>query len=164
MIDPQDVTLVQDSREQAGYASLFQSVCIVQGLPTGDYSVLGAENLVAVERKSLPDLIQCVTRERTRFERELARGRVIPCFHLVVEGHLSDIAAGNFGRFPSKVNPVAVFETLTTFSVRYSLPMWFVGDRHMGARTTESILKKWFREHIKTLDEIQKAAKRLKSA
>ncbi len=158
------IILIEDTREQLGYSCLFETECIREALPTGDYSIKGAEHLVSVERKEISDLIQCVTRERDRFERELARGRIIPCFHLVIEGSLTDIASGHFGRFPSKVNPIAVFETLTTFSVRYSLPIWFAEDRTIGARLTESLLTKWFREHVKTTETVTRAARRLKTA
>jgi ERCC4-type nuclease len=39
-------------------------------LATGDYSVSGLESVVAIERKSLPDLPSCCGRERERFDRE----------------------------------------------------------------------------------------------
>jgi len=43
------------------------------GLPTGDYSILGAERRVTIERKTLADFYACVGRERKRFEREMER-------------------------------------------------------------------------------------------
>src|SRR5258708_348192 len=45
-------------------------------LQTGDYSVAGLEELFAVERKTVPDLVSCCMRSnRERFERELHRLR-----------------------------------------------------------------------------------------
>jgi ERCC4-type nuclease len=155
-----DAVLVQDSREQLGYQDLFESPCLIQGLPTGDYSILGAEHLIAIERKSLADFLGSITTGRERFEKELARGRALSCFHLVIEGRLDEIAAGNYGHAVSKVNPTSVFETLTAFSIRYNLPIWFVGNRQIGARTTESLLKKWLREHAKVFEGIGKAQRR----
>ena len=38
-------------------------------LNVGDYSIAGLESVVAIERKSLPDLVACCGRERERFQR-----------------------------------------------------------------------------------------------
>ena len=59
MIDPDNLTVIVDTREQL---PLELSMCTIRGtLPTGDYSILGFEEYVVVERKSLPDLIGCMT-------------------------------------------------------------------------------------------------------
>ena len=64
-----------DTREQAPFAfthERYAGTTIEAGtLDTGDYSLAGLTDLVAVERKSLPDLVACLGRERERFEREL---------------------------------------------------------------------------------------------
>jgi hypothetical protein len=44
-------------------------------LQTSDCSVAGPEELFAVERKSVADLVACYVAERERFERELHRLR-----------------------------------------------------------------------------------------
>ena len=66
-----DVLAIIDTREQLPLELPLRS--ITDTLPTGDYSVSGFEDLICVERKSLPDLIGCMTSGRTRFERELQR-------------------------------------------------------------------------------------------
>ena len=45
----------------------------VKGLTSGDYSLIGFENVVAIERKSLADLYSSLTNDRKRFEREFQR-------------------------------------------------------------------------------------------
>ena len=67
-------TVIIDSREQAplAFANLPSEVGT---LDTGDYSIRGLEHLVAVERKSLDDLLGIVGRDRQRFRRELQRLR-----------------------------------------------------------------------------------------
>jgi DNA excision repair protein ERCC-4 len=67
--------VVFDSREQDPL--IFQNLTSVRGtLYTGDYSILGLEELIAVERKTIPDLVSCCMGEnRERFERELHRLR-----------------------------------------------------------------------------------------
>ena len=58
-----DIIAVIDSREQRPLdLSPLGTVCAT--LVTGDYTVRGLEHLVAVERKSLQDLVGCVGRQR----------------------------------------------------------------------------------------------------
>jgi len=42
-------------------------------LAMGDYSVVGLESIVAVERKSLSDLLSCIGPQRERFDKEVMR-------------------------------------------------------------------------------------------
>lgn len=83
--------IVIDSREQRPLA-LPNS--IVKGLSTGDYSALGYENLIAVERKSIEDLLGCIGQSRDRFQRELERLAAFPYPAIVVECTMSDILNG----------------------------------------------------------------------
>ena len=78
-----DVVAVIDTREQLPLELPLRS--ITGTLPTGDYSVSGFEDLICVERKSLPDLIGCMTSGRTRFEKELQRMKAYDARCVVVE-------------------------------------------------------------------------------
>ncbi len=49
-------------------------------LQTGDYSLAGLQDRIAIERKSLADLVACLGRERGRFERELTRAAALEVF------------------------------------------------------------------------------------
>lgn len=90
-----DITVIIDTREQDPW--VFQHVGTQPGtLPTGDYSVLGLEKVIAVERKSLQDLIGCVGRERERFEREVQRLLAYPVRLVVVEASWSELGAGTW--------------------------------------------------------------------
>jgi DNA excision repair protein ERCC-4 len=124
-----------DTREQKPYS--FSTQTETATLPTGDYSIAGAESLIAIERKSLDDLVSCLTSGRERFERELHRGKALDYFALVIEASLPDLSNG---RYRSKMNPRAAIQSLLTFSVRYGLPVFFVENREYGARITESLL------------------------
>ena len=78
--------IVIDTREQTPLDfERYDCEVVRGGLATGDYSVAGLESLAAVERKSEEDLLGCLTRERPRFERELARARGMELFAVVVE-------------------------------------------------------------------------------
>ncbi len=140
-----------DTREQLPYQ--FETDAEPGKLDVGDYSIMGGESLVAVERKTVDDLVQCLTTERDRFERELYRGRSLDYFALVIEASLSDLANG---RYKSQAHPKAMIQSLLTFSVRYGLPIFFAENRGYGARVTESLLLKYGRELERRCQQMQK--------
>lgn len=55
-------------------------------LYTGDYSVRGLEEQLAIELKRLPDIAMSLTRERSRFMRETLRIRSYPYAYLLIVG------------------------------------------------------------------------------
>lgn len=68
--------IIIDTREQRPFAFLGQNGDIETErgtLSLGDYSLAGLTDRVAVERKSLADLVMCLGKERERFQRELMR-------------------------------------------------------------------------------------------
>ena len=109
----------------------------------GDYSICGLENYVSIERKTLDDLIGCLTSDRERFERELHEGKGLDYMAIVIEASLSDLANG---RYRSKMLPKSAVQSLLAFSVRYRLPIFFCESRAYGERVTESLLLKFARE------------------
>jgi DNA excision repair protein ERCC-4 len=144
--------IVIDSREQLPYE--FTTPTRTATLPTGDYSISGAENLIAIERKTADDLVVSITRDRERFERELHRGMALQYFAVVAETSYSDLAGG---RYRSNMNPKAAVQSLLTFSVRYRVPVFFAGSRENGAEITESLLQKFAREMEKRLNAMNAA-------
>jgi ERCC4-type nuclease len=144
-----EITIKIDSREQQPYK--FTIPCEVGKLDAGDYSVVGLEDYVAIERKTADDLISCLTTGRERFERELYRGRALDYFALVIEANLKDLANGNYR---SQMNPKSAIQSLLAFSIRYRLPVFFVGSRRYGARVIESLLQKYAREVEKRFEQI----------
>ena len=144
--------IIIDSREQHPYE--FTTPTRTATLPTGDYSISGAENLIAIERKTADDLIGCLTRHRERFERELHRGMALQYFALVVESSLVDLSAGHYR---SMMKPKAAIQSLLAFSIRYDLPIFFAENRDYGAQVTESLLLKFAREMEKRLDAVNTA-------
>ncbi len=73
-------------------------------LATGDYSVKGLVDVVAIERKSLTDLLGCIGQDRERFDREVIRLLAYPTRAIIVEATWGQIEAGNW---KSKVTPAA---------------------------------------------------------
>jgi len=144
-----NITITIDSREQLPYT--FKAASETATLTTGDYSLKGASDLIAIERKTTNDLIACLTTGRERFERELHRGRALDYCALVIEATLSDLSNG---RYQSEMLPKAAIQSLMAFSIRYNLPVFFVENRKFGARVTESLLLKYARELEKRLNRI----------
>ena len=147
------MTIIIDTREQLPYK--FQTPTVKGTLDTGDYSLVGLEHLVSVERKTLDDLIGCLCAGRERFERELHRSQALNYFALVVEASLSDIVNGSYH---SQMIPKSAIQSLMAFSVRYRLPIFFVESRSYGARITESLLLKYAKELTKRAEAILEAA------
>ncbi len=75
------VTLLIDTREPWPHPwSAFWStdVRVVRGtLETGDMALAALPDGAVIERKTVADLLACLSWERARFERELQRGRYV---------------------------------------------------------------------------------------
>jgi DNA excision repair protein ERCC-4 len=138
------IKIAVDSREQLPYGfTNYPVATTVTGLAVGDYSLIGFEDRVAIERKTLADLIGCLTKDRARFERELAKAKGYDLFALMVEGSLEDIAAG---RYRSDMHPNAAVQSLAAFMVRHRIPIVFAGDRAKAEKFTYSLLQKFLAE------------------
>jgi DNA excision repair protein ERCC-4 len=130
-IVPEDVVFLVDTREQNPLS--FQGVenrdlfrVEPATLATGDYSVKGLhETEICVERKSLEDLVQCVGRERERFEKELRRMRAFPARLVVVEGSWDEIKVGNWR---SQIYPDQVMGSIMRW-MTWGVPFFLHPDR-----------------------------------
>ena len=136
------MVIIIDTREQQPFSFSKWEVSTMRAtLETGDYSLMGFEDRAAIERKSLDDLISCfIGDNRTRFEKELIRGRRLDLFSVVVEATLEDIAQG---RFKSQMKPQAALQTLAAFNVRHGTPFMFCGSRAGAEYMTHSLLSKY---------------------
>lgn len=112
---------IVDTREQTPL-DLPGLKVVVRGLTSGDYSFVGGEHLFTVERKSLDDLVGCVTRERERFERELVRLRGYRFRRLLIVGTEEEVASGSY---TSACRPAAVFSSLSAWEARFDIPVVF---------------------------------------
>lgn len=136
--------ILRDSREQVPYTfsgPRYEGVEVETGaLPVGDYSLAGLPDRVAVERKELPDLVQCLGRERERFERELQRGAALDAFAVVVEASWAELAGG---QYRSRLNPHAACQSVAAFMARYRVPFLFAGSRAAAEYVTWSFLRQY---------------------
>lgn len=135
-----DLTILVDSREQLPLR--FRELRSERAtLKTGDYSVragnLDLRDVVAIERKSVADLVGSLGAGRERFERELERLSRIRWRALVVEGEMRDIAAGTRH---STLTPRQIMSPLLAWTWKYGLPVWSAPDRAWAARMVELLL------------------------
>ncbi len=134
-IEPENVTAIVDTREQTPL-DLSPLRTIGGTLDTGDYSIQGLEHVVRVERKSLPDLLGCVGRERDRFEREVQRLLAYPVRVLVVE---STWQALEVGGWRGSVSPSQVIGSLLGWQAA-GLSVHCACDHHRAARHVSRLL------------------------
>jgi ERCC4-type nuclease len=100
--------------------------CIRGGLELGDYSAVGMEADLFIERKALPDLVGSVTHDRRRFEDELAAAASMPFRWrvLVVVGSNPSRSCEiqlETGDWRSLATGRSVRASLDAFAVRYGL-------------------------------------------
>jgi ERCC4-type nuclease len=137
-------TLVIDTRESEPYSfSPERAATVRRALPAGDYSVEGLEQRVAVERKTLPDLVHTVIRERERFRRELQLLSGYEAACVVVETHLSDLLGR---RYRSGAHPSSVLGAVISIILDHRVPVFFCGDRPCARQFTEAYLLRFHRK------------------
>ncbi len=129
-------TILVDTREQCPWQ--FENLPSERAtLDAGDYSVKGLEHLIAVERKSLDDLLACVGRGRDRFRRELQRLRSYRFRCLVVEADHADLEGGVWR---SQLKPSHVLGSLSAWQCQFELPIWLAGNHERAGRFAEKYL------------------------
>jgi hypothetical protein len=152
------MTIIIDTREQAPFAfehERYAGTIVEPGtLDTGDYSLAGLSDRVAVERKSLPDLVGCLGRERERFERELQRAAALDAFAVVVESSWADLAGG---KYRSQMNPHSACQSVLAFTCRYRVPFLFAGSRAGAEYATWGFLRQYLESARKRWGSIVKA-------
>ncbi len=125
------ITVVVDTREQEPYPFDSEGVTTTRrALPAGDYSLDGWEHQVAVERKTLEDLVATVIRSRKRFHKELECLAEYSFACIVVEANLGDILTE---QYRSGAHPNAVLGSVLSIVVDFRIPVFFCSDRQ-GAR------------------------------
>lgn len=134
-LKPEHVTALIDTREQ-NPLSLHPLAVEVATLATGDYSVRGLEHVIAVERKSLGDLLGCCGRERERFDREVQRLLAYPVRALVIEADWQDIERGEWR---STLKPQHVSGSLVGWIAR-GLPVVLAGDHERAGLLVAKLL------------------------
>jgi hypothetical protein len=174
--------VVVDSREQSPYS--FEGIradaaqrrrridipTLVQGLPSGDYSIEGYANEIACERKSINDLFNTLSQGRRRFTAELERLNAMRFACVVVEAEWSEILRvpckccgvgptnmhrhAHWPSLPrSLLPPKNVFRSVLAYQQRFPRVHWLMCvDRRHAEVTTFRVLERFW----KTLERERK--------
>lgn len=146
-----EAVLIKDTREpELAWDAYFAAPTITKKLDVGDYSLQGFEDKIAVERKTLDDLVGCLTKGRDRFERELQRSTQLVYFCVIVEAGYSQLV---LGQYRSRLNTKSAIESISAFEIRYGTHFLFAGNQELAARKAESLLLKFYREQQKTIQD-----------
>lgn len=140
--EPPPFVLVYDTREQLPFA-LTGFAAMKETLDAGDYSILGYEDRVAVERKSYLDAWGSMSTGRARFERCVKRLAALDRAAIVIECSLTQLATQP-GRI-ERTTPASVVGGLISWSAQYALPVFFCDTREQAERVTIRFLASWFK-------------------
>lgn len=150
--------IIVDNREKRPFAFTGRHYADVEiqtrSLATGDYSLAGLTDRIAIERKSLADLTICLGQERDRFLRELQRAAAYECFAVIVEASWQELAQG---QYRSRLNPHAACQSVLSFMSRYGISFLFAGSRNAAEYCCYSILRQYLEGARKRLDALIKA-------
>lgn len=146
-------TMIQDSQEQLPFN--FENLTIsrnhtpvllnvkVKKLKTADYSIEGLEEQIAVERKSVEDLISTVSHRRDIFKAELERMEKMEFGAVVVEGNWKDCI--NYCYENTGFNPVSLDNSILKWNQKFKGVHWyFRPDKISAAKTTFKILNSYW--------------------
>lgn len=120
-----DITAIYDTREQYPL-DLAPLKSVRKTLKTADYSVENYTDKIAVELKTLDDIVQCCTTSRDRFEAELVRMRQYSHRAIVV---MSTWGAIEREEYRSAIKPQAVLGSLMAFAMSANVSIIMAEDR-----------------------------------
>lgn len=116
-----------DTREQRPlrFAPELGVDCGEASLPAGDYSVRGFTHLIALERKSISDLVGTLSTGRERFENELDLLAQYRWKAIIIEADQADVEGH---AYRSNMLPKSVLGSLRAFYMRWGVPHFWCTD------------------------------------
>lgn len=141
---PNGFISIIDTREQERGDPLFLKrppkglVMVRDSLKVGDYSVRGfEEGGITIERKKIPDLLNCLGNDRERFKRELIWMKEYEWKAIVIEGSEGDLY--QYHDF-SLMDPNSVRQSIVSINIRYGVQFYYQADRGK--------LERWVLDHL----------------
>jgi hypothetical protein len=144
-------TVIKDTRERDGW--FFLTTDHIDGqvdrkLDTGDYSIVGLEELLCIERKrSVSELAENVGDKR--FERELERMKYFKYKFLILEFNMDDIIGFPIGSSipKSKWNKLRITDKfimryISEILVKYGVPTIFAGGKDNAKYIANNIMRR----------------------
>ena len=145
--------IVADTREKKPFTFGGKVTVERRKLQTGDYSIAGLENEVAIERKSLDDFIgSLVNSNRETFQRELDRLVHMPTKAIVCEGSWECI---KMGQYRSRMAPAAAFGSAMGI-IAQGVPIVMAGTRKEAERACYALLRIAYNRYQYRLRNLEK--------
>jgi|TARA_R110000751_G_scaffold227019_3_gene328942 ERCC4-type nuclease len=146
-------TVIKDTREQEGYHFSKYDKCdgmIVQKIDTGDYTIVGLEEKICIERKASPEeLATNLGQKKHAFMNEIERMKPFRHKFIVLEFSLSDLVDfPDNSRIPQsqrkqvKISGKYMLKCLMEFQLKRDIHIIFCGDKHNAFLTISSIFKR----------------------
>ncbi len=114
-------------------------------LKSGDYSIEGFEDKIAIERKGICDFFNTLGQGRARFTRELERLATYTVAVIVVEAEWSTIWTQPPAR--SRMTPKSIMCSVIAWQQRYPRVSWvFLPGRDVAEAYTVLVLERFWRD------------------
>lgn len=123
--------------------------CGAATLPAGDYSVRGFTHLIALERKSVSDLVQTLTHGRERFENELDLLATYRWKAILIEGRRGDVEAGIYR---SLAKPQSIIGSLRAIWMRWGVPAFWLDSPEGVAREVAWYANRLHQKHAEEME------------
>jgi len=115
-------------------------------LDVGDYSLVGFENKIALERKSAGDLFCTLGAGHKRFKAELFKAHDLDYFAIIIEDSYTNILNKNFkNSFQSKMRGYVITSILFTIHLKYKVPVFFTNSRSESKKVIREIFKAYLK-------------------
>ncbi len=145
--------IIRDTREQNGFEFAGFPCTVTAGtLEAGDYALAGFERRVSIERKCLSDLIGCLSGDRARFERELARLRGFDACAVVVESSQPTL---RLGHYRSAMDAGSAWQSCLAFMQRFNVPFIWCNSRQDAEQVTFDFLRHYHRDRVRELEALR---------
>lgn len=140
-----EYTIIVDTREQK---PLWNKNVEIKGLKTGDYSIKGHEEHIAIERKSMGDLFGTLGGGHKRFKKELERAKNLDYFAIIIDGSITKCLNKDFeGSYHTKMKGYVILKILCTLHIKYKINFFFTNGRIESKR----LIKELFNSYIKDI-------------
>jgi ERCC4-type nuclease len=139
-------TILIDTREQVPFALSGYTTRTVT-LRTGDYSIDGYEDKVAVERKSKEDAYGCVGTGRKRFTDCLERLAALDRAAIVIERSIEDFDQSPPAR--TKIDSRMAIGSYISWSCKYRIPVFWCHNKLYAERITVRFLMAYLKHVAK---------------
>jgi ERCC4-type nuclease len=150
--------IVIDQQEKHQFTFPREIKTIKKHLRTADYSLVGFEDRICIERKSKSDAWGSVSEGRDRFRREYERMAKFEKKIVVIESTLEDflippirMVAGQV--IQSRVDPKTPINTFISWFERYNVPFIFVDNHEKGMAFTLRFLSFFYQHEMERIKE-----------